>query len=613
MNVIKAYIYYPRNALFITKDCKITLSIMPNPLFSFEEYCSDANYHPHGFTNESVVKPADTFAAEDMWSSYRLDPANPNREAPPFAVPNEEFMVIDDANLCVISNAMQMIQSQAEALKEAPDKSLMTEIPDRISSKEQFAYFSPSSDLANNYKPRCNFSDEERASFFNKEATESERAGDKLSTEEVMRIAAAHFIELSSPKEGDPSMNQLPLGISSPGLSVEEIKNIELATLLLAAAEKVSNQQYERASALLWQCNMLSSTTGNPVQRVVYYFSEALQERIARETGMLKAHNATGTITAKEVIKAMLETHPLQLICHKTLPWAKVSQFTSMQAIIDHVANAKRIHMIDLSTRHGLEWAILIQELATRTTSRVEYLRISAVGLAEEALVPTGKRLSSFAESLGLPFEFKPVVVPDMKDLRETMFELREGEALGIHSNTSMNAMIVAPESLENVMKVVRELRPCVMVVIDVEAKHNSTCFINRFIEALFYFSAFFDCLDGVMGRSDSNRMTLEGSFLAPAVKSIVAAEGQERVVRHVGISVWRQFFARFGLMEADLNEHSMYQASLLLKQYPNGGDSCTLKKDGKSLLTGWKGSPLQFVSAWKFKRREVKNMSPPL
>ena len=55
----------------------------------------------------------------------------------------------------------------------------------------------------------------------------------------------------------------------------------------------------------------------------------------------------------------------------------------------------------------------------------------------------------------------------------------------------------------------IRTLSPSVMVVAEIEANHNSTSFVNRFIEALFFFSAFFDCLETCMKRGEKNRMII--------------------------------------------------------------------------------------------------------
>lgn len=61
--------------------------------------------------------------------------------------------------------------------------------------------------------------------------------------------------------------------------------------------------------------------------------------------------------------------------------------------------------------------------------------------------------------------------------------------------------MIAQPERLECLMRVIRSIDPCVVVVSEVEANHNSLVFVNRFIEALFYFSAFFDCLEACLNQ----------------------------------------------------------------------------------------------------------------
>lgn len=71
------------------------------------------------------------------------------------------------------------------------------------------------------------------------------------------------------------------------------------------------------------------------------------------------------------------------------------------------------------------------------------------------------------------------------------------------------------------------------MVMSEIEANLTSPSFVNRFIE--------------------SNRRVLEADFCL-IIKNIVAAEGTERIVRHISLNVWRRYFACFALMEADLS-----------------------------------------------------------
>ena len=52
---------------------------------------------------------------------------------------------------------------------------------------------------------------------------------------------------------------------------------------------------------------------GNAAQRVVYYFSDALKERIDRENGKLppKRQKEMGTMTPQDAVRAVLTNHPV--------------------------------------------------------------------------------------------------------------------------------------------------------------------------------------------------------------------------------------------------------------------------------------------------------------
>ncbi|KAH7666615.1 Transcription factor GRAS domain-containing protein [Dioscorea alata] len=571
---------------------------MLNSMFSIEGF--NPNGAQEGFEDECSVKQTQLFTTEDVgnvvvddfWSIYSFNqesqtdkgtilPSSVTESIPEFIPPQTPLMVFE-TNL-----ENPIVQDITEFV--LPKKKSCTGV---LSSLE----------ILNSYKPCHNRLQvgnlNEEIVGFDSNSLDGEM---RLSTEEIVKFAAARYIELSSPTEGDNSMLRNPLGLSLSGFNNEEIQNVELASLLLAAAEKVSNQQYDRASNLLRQCETFSSHCGNPVQRLVYYFSDALQERIDRETGRLSAKRPRDKgIPAEDAAKEMLASHPIHLITQKTLPFSQVIQFTSIQTILDNVATMKRIHLVNLSIKHGFQCTILMQALATRSSCPVDYLRITGVGASKEAVLVTGQRLVSFAETLSLPFDFRVVAVSDMKDLREDMFEIEPDEALAVYSSLDMNSMIVRPKSLENLIRVMRKLKPIIMMIIDLEANHNSPSFITRFTEALFFYSTYFDYVDCYLDRSDSNRTFLEGYFFAEGMRSIIVTEGSERLIRHVSISIWRAYFARFGLVEVDLNEWASYQASLLLKKFPHSS-SCTLDKNGKSLTVGWKGTPLYFISAWKF------------
>ncbi|KAG6731609.1 hypothetical protein I3842_01G138000 [Carya illinoinensis] len=390
---------------------------------------------------------------------------------------------------------------------------------------------------------------------------QSNRAKLELSTEEIVRLAGAGFIQSTSQAADGPSMPIHPFDLDFCGLSDDERRDMELAESLFASAEKAGSQQFERARKFLNQCDHLSSNTGNPVQRVVYYFSEALRQKIDRETGRNTSKDS-GKSPSIDVDKELMNPSPPTLANHEELPFCQVTQFAGIQAIIKNTVEARKIHIIDLGIRNGVQWTILMQALATRCECPLELLKITAVGTtSKHLLMETGKRLASFAQSLNLPFSFNVVMVSDMLDLREDLFELD------------------ADETLESIMEVVRSINPCIMFVTEIEANHNSPAFVSRFVEALFYFKS---------------------KFFGKGIRNIVAAEGEERKIRNVKIDVWRAFFARYGMLETEFSTSSLYQASLLVKKF-RCEKSFTLDMNGKCLITLWKVTPICSLSAWKF------------
>ncbi|KAK8718164.1 hypothetical protein V6N13_045407 [Hibiscus sabdariffa] len=428
----------------------------------------------------------------------------------------------------------------------------------------------------------------------------NERVRKKLSTEEIMRVAGARYVQFSDMRYDDFSMVMHPFGHALSGLPDDETKDVELVHLLLTAAEKVGYEQFERASRLLSRCEWIASEQANPVQRIVYYFAEALRERIDKATGRFVPEESEAKF--KTEIKNGLSTSIATVRIHQYVPFFQVTQFAGIQAIIENVVSASKIHIIDLQLRSGIQWTGLMQALAERELCRVELLKITAVGLTGDEKIPeSGKRLESVAASFKLPFSFNAVYVRDMEDIKEELFKIRTDESLAVFCPLVLRTMISRPSCLENLMRVMKNLNPAILVVIEIEANHNSPSFVNRFIETLFFYSAFFDCLDTCL-EHEAELITEIESIFRSGIRNIVATEGKCRIVRSVTKEVWSRFFARFRMVELGFSDSSLCQANMVLKQFPRGS-CCTLEKIGNSVIVGWKGTPMQSVSAWKFAR----------
>ncbi|KAJ0805959.1 putative transcription factor GRAS family [Helianthus annuus] len=422
----------------------------------------------------------------------------------------------------------------------------------------------------------------------------SDESGQKLSTDELIRLGGERFIQSRSMT--DMSISTHPYADSFLGLSDQELKDVQLIENLLLSSEKVAQQEFERASNLLDWCDASSSSTGNPIQRVVYYFLKALREKIDK-----KIRTGPGNKHDYDMEGKILSASSTAVSVYQKLPFFQAGNFSGVQALVDRVSGSRRVHIIDLAIRRGVQTMILMQALSSQPDFSIKHLKITAVGTGhEQQIKQTGDRLKSFAESIKLSFCFNIVIVEDMLDFNKDMLQIDAREALGVYSAYGLWSMIAQPDRLESLMKVIKSINPRVMVTCEVAANLNSPNFVNRLIEALFYHGAVFDSLEDCMDREDENRSILEGIYLGEGIRSIVASDGAERAIRHVNIDVWRKFFARFGMKEVELTMSTLYQAKLMMGKF-SCGSSCTFDMDGKSVIIGWKGTQIKCLSAWEF------------
>ncbi|KAG9143941.1 hypothetical protein Leryth_022973 [Lithospermum erythrorhizon] len=423
----------------------------------------------------------------------------------------------------------------------------------------------------------------------------------KLSTNAIIRLAGKKFIQFLETSSEDLSMNCLLFSEAFSSLKKEDARDVEIVFYLLASADQVDQKQFDHARMLLEHCEELSSCVGDPVQRLVYYFSKALNEKIDQET-MRKTPSNLGIKQLQDVEEGMMTVNSTTLALNKVFPACYIIQLAGIQAIVELASEAKKIHIIDFAIKAGQHHSMLIQALADESECHLEHLKVTAVGTASKSKIEeTGNRLISFAQSLSLPFSFNVVMVDDILDLDEGLLSVNSDEIVVVYSTYFLRSLLGQPDRLESLMRVIRSIKPSLMIVAEIESNHNSPVFVNRFIEALFFFGAQFDSLEDCMKNDESNRSIMESFYFSTGINNIVATEGQQRAFREVKIEVWRAFFDRFGMLETPLSISSLAQAKAVIKNY-SCGRSCSLDMDGKCLIVGWKETPLYSLSAWTFK-----------
>ncbi|KAK6913692.1 Transcription factor GRAS [Dillenia turbinata] len=506
------------------------------------------------------------------------------------------FGNLDAFNFDVLSPPIQLCQKEILKLNEVQTQTMISEFTGTRTERPRSDPFA-SLGLLTHFGGGFKRMNSNKASISNNHDNLTSLRSQELSSVKIMRMAGARFIPSSS-QCVDLSMIRHPYGSSFSGLTREETRDLELVQCLLASAQKVDHKQYDRALKLLGQCNYLSSNTGNPVQRVVSYFSEALWEKIEQETGRTTYKRPRKQHHSFHLEEAIIKLTPLSLIFQQ-IPFCQVAHFAGIQAIVESTTSAKKVHIIDLGIRSGVQWIILMQAFAAQCESPLKLLKITAIATTSRQKVEdTGKWLASYAENFRIPFLFQVVMLPDVGDQKGSLFNCDSEELIAVYSNVYLSSLIAQPDSMESLMEVIKNLHPHIMVVNEVEANNNSPSFLNRFIEALFFYNALFDMIEAFMRPDDANRRAIEELYCGEAIRNIIGKEGKERTLRHVKVDSWRAYFSQFGILERDLSMSSLYQAQLMAQTFPCG-TFCTLEMNGKSLLIGWKGIPIFSLTAW--------------
>ncbi|CAM0950420.1 unnamed protein product [Alopecurus aequalis] len=183
-------------------------------------------------------------------------------------------------------------------------------------------------------------------------------------------------------------------------------EGLHLLTLLLQCAESVNADNLDEAQTALLEIAELATPFGTSTQRVAAYFAEAVSARLVSSCLGLYAPLPHSSPAASRLVNGRVAA--AFQVFNGISPLVKFSHFTANQAIQEAFEREDRVHIIDLDIMQGLQWPGLFHILASRPGGPPR-VRLTGLGASMDALEATGKRLSDFADTLGLPFEFCPV------------------------------------------------------------------------------------------------------------------------------------------------------------------------------------------------------------
>ncbi|KAI7996291.1 Protein SCARECROW [Camellia lanceoleosa] len=363
-----------------------------------------------------------------------------------------------------------------------------------------------------------------------------------------------------------------------------DVVGLHLLTLLLKCAEAVAADNFEEARKMLLEISELSTPFGTSAQRVAAYFSEAMSARLVNSC--LGIYATLPTIPHSQKMVAAFQ------VFNGISPFVKFSHFTANQAIQEAFEREERVHIIDLDIMQGLQWPGLFHILASRPGGS-PFVRLTGLGTNMEALEATGKRLSDFAERLGLAFEFVPVA-EKVGNLDPERLNVRKREAVAIH--WLQHSLYDVTGSDAHTLWLLQRLAPKVVTVVEQDLSHAGS-FLGRFVEAIHYYSALFDSLGASYGEESEERHVVEQQLLSREIRNVLAVGGPSRT-GEVKFNNWREKLQQSGFKGISLAGNAAAQATLLLGMFPS--DGYTLVEDNGALKLGWKDLCLLTASAWR-------------
>lgn len=379
---------------------------------------------------------------------------------------------------------------------------------------------------------------------------------------------------------------------------------VRLVHTLMACAEAVQQENLKLADTLVKHIGLLASSQAGAMRKVASYFAQALARRIYG-------------IFPEETLDSSF-SDVLHMHFYESCPYLKFAHFTANQAILEAFATAGRVHVIDFGLKQGMQWPALMQALALRPGGPPTF-RLTGIGPPQndntDALQQVGWKLAQLAQRIGVQFEFRGFVCNSLADLDPNMLEIRPGEAVAVNSVFELHRMLARPGSVDRVLNTVKKIKPKIVTMVEQEANHNGPVFLDRFTEALHYYSSLFDSLEGSnsspsnSSSSDSLPSTGSGTpnqdllmselYLGRQICNVVAYEGVDRVERHETLSQWRARMGSAGFDPVHLGSNAFKQASMLLALFA-GGDGYRVEESNGCLMLGWHTRPLIATSAWK-------------
>ncbi|XWS39548.1 hypothetical protein CRYUN_Cryun18bG0064700 [Craigia yunnanensis] len=399
--------------------------------------------------------------------------------------------------------------------------------------------------------------------------------------------------------------------------------------LLLHCASALESNDVTLAQQVMWVLNNVASSVGDPNQRLTSWFLRALISRASRVCPSTMNFNG-GSIFQRRLMTVTELAGYVDLI-----PWHRFGFCASNSAIFNAVQGYPKVHILDFSITHCMQWPTLIDALAKRAEGppslriTVPSCRPPVPHLLNVSTEEVGHRLANFARFRDVPFEFHVVGDPFLSSsgeflskessafqfesllshLTHSELDLREDEALVINCQNWLRYLsderkgsTAHDSSLRDAfLDIIKGLNPRIILVVDEDSDLSASSLTSRITTCFNYLWIPFDALETFLPKDSSQRLEYE-SDIGHKIENIISYEGFQRIERLESGANLSERMKNDGFFGVPFCEETVREVKSLLDEHASGWG---MKREEDMLVLTWKGHNSVFATAWASTRLE--------
>lgn len=377
--------------------------------------------------------------------------------------------------------------------------------------------------------------------------------------------------------------------------------------LLLHCASALETNDVTLAQQVMWVLNNVASPMGDPNQRLTSWFLRALISRASRvcpNSPVTSFNGGNGVHTRLMTVTELAGYVDL-------IPWHRFGFCAANSAILKAVQGHSKVHILDFSITHCMQWPTLIDALAKRPEGP-PFLRISVLSwrpsvppLLNASCEQVGLRLAKFAKFRDVPFEFNVIgsdyigtdihqEFPDfhiLSCLSPSCLNLRDDEVLAVNCQNWLRYLPCGDTFID----AIKALNPSIVTVVDEDCDLGASSLVSRITTCFNYLWIPFDALETFLPKDSPQRIEYEAD-IGHKIENIIGFEGAQRIERLESGMKLSQRMKNTGFLSIPFCEDTIREVKCLLDEHASGWG---MKVEDDMLVLTWKGHSAVYATAW--------------